>query len=76
MSAQKRRSYKKLLANLLSRIPVITKGEIPDVKIRSVCSDSRQVQPGDAFLAIKGESFDGFNYIDAAVKRGASLVKK
>jgi len=74
MSAQKRRPYKKLLANLLSRIPVITKGEIPDVKIRSVCSDSRQVQPGDAFLAIKGESFDGFNYIDTAVKRGASLI--
>ena len=36
--------------------------------------DSRQVQPGDAFFAIKGESFDGFEYIPYAIERGAALI--
>ncbi len=69
-----RRPRLKVLSNLLSKIPVITKGEIPEVKIRAVSSDSRQVQPGDAFFAIRGESFDGFDYIPSAIERGAALI--
>ena len=69
-----RRPRLKLLPNLLSKIPVITKGEIALVKIRAVTSDSRQVLPGDAFFAIKGESFDGFDYIPSAIERGAALI--
>ena len=64
----------KKLIKLLKKTPVIVKGPIPDVKIRAVCSDSRQVRKGDAFFAIKGENFDGFNYIEAAKKQGASLI--
>ncbi|NLB70928.1 MAG: UDP-N-acetylmuramoyl-L-alanyl-D-glutamate--2,6-diaminopimelate ligase [Chloroflexi bacterium] len=69
-----RRPQLKKLSNLLSKIPVITRGEIPEVKIRAATSDSRQVQPGDAFVAIKGESYDGFDYIPAAIERGAALI--
>ncbi|NLE83049.1 MAG: UDP-N-acetylmuramoyl-L-alanyl-D-glutamate--2,6-diaminopimelate ligase [Chloroflexi bacterium] len=69
-----RRPRLKKLSNLLSKIPVITTGNIPDVKIRAVTSDSRQVQPGDAFVAIKGENFDGFDYIASAIERGAALI--
>ncbi|MDD2522778.1 MAG: UDP-N-acetylmuramoyl-L-alanyl-D-glutamate--2,6-diaminopimelate ligase [Anaerolineaceae bacterium] len=69
-----RRPRLKKLANLLTKIPVITTGEIPEVKIRAVSSDSRNIQPGDAFLAIKGASFDGFDYIPSAIERGAALI--
>lgn len=69
-----RRPRSKSFVNLLARTPVITTGKIPAVKIRSVTSDSRQVQPGDAFFAIKGESFDGFEYIPSAIERGAALI--
>ena len=69
-----RRPRLKLLPNLLSKIPVITKGEIASVKIRAITCDSRQVLPGDAFFAIKGESFDGFDYIPSAIERGAALI--
>ena len=37
-------------------------------------SDSRQVGPGDVFLAYPGDSADGRNYIASAVQRGAAAV--
>lgn len=33
--------------------------------------DSRTVQPGDLFFAIKGERLDGHNFVDTALKSGA-----
>ena len=33
--------------------------------------DSRTLQPGDLFFAIKGERFDGHDYLAAALERGA-----
>ena len=36
-----KRPSAKLLKNLLSKIPVITTGEIPNVKIRAITIDSR-----------------------------------
>jgi UDP-N-acetylmuramoyl-tripeptide--D-alanyl-D-alanine ligase len=33
--------------------------------------DSRTLEPGDAFIAIKGERFDGSRFADAALERGA-----
>mgnify|MGYP005848860867 CR=1 FL=1 len=39
--------------------------------IRRLCTDSRQLQPGDAFLALRGEHFDGHQFLDQAIARGA-----
>src|SRR5215467_8656500 len=36
--------------------------------------DSRRVRPGDAFLAMKGESSDGKRFIDRAIAAGAVAV--
>jgi UDP-N-acetylmuramoyl-L-alanyl-D-glutamate--2,6-diaminopimelate ligase len=36
--------------------------------------DSRKVQPGDLFLALPGEKYDGRQYIKQAVANGASAV--
>ena len=36
--------------------------------------DSRLVEPGDTFVAIKGYTVDGHDYIDAAIKKGASKI--
>ncbi|HNX81644.1 MAG TPA: UDP-N-acetylmuramoyl-tripeptide--D-alanyl-D-alanine ligase [Candidatus Omnitrophota bacterium] len=38
--------------------------------------DSRTVAPGDTFLAVKGDSFDGHDYIAQAVAKGAACVIK
>ncbi len=41
---------------------------------RRLCSDSRQVQAGDVFVALPGSQVDGRNYIDQAIGRGAVAV--
>jgi UDP-N-acetylmuramoyl-L-alanyl-D-glutamate--2,6-diaminopimelate ligase len=42
--------------------------------IKGVEYDSRQVQPGDAFVAILGETNDGNRFIDKAIAAGAVAV--
>ncbi|NOZ75823.1 MAG: UDP-N-acetylmuramoyl-L-alanyl-D-glutamate--2,6-diaminopimelate ligase [FCB group bacterium] len=46
----------------------------PDLWISGVATDSRQVQPGFLFVAIKGFSSDGNQFIDDALSRGASAI--
>ncbi len=36
--------------------------------------DSRNIEKGDLFVALKGPSFDGHNYVQAALKAGASAA--
>lgn len=38
-------------------------GLIPDTEL-SISTDSRSIKEGQAFLALKGENFDGINYVD------------
>lgn len=45
-----------------------------DRVIGEVSTDSRTLKSGDVYLAIKGGLFDGHNYIDAAIERGASAL--
>src|ERR1700761_1267565 len=45
-----------------------------DVAVTGVEYDSRRVQPGSLFVAMRGESTDGNRYIDQAVARGAVAV--
>lgn len=40
----------------------------------SVVIDSRKVQPGALFVAIKGERFDGHNFADDVLKAGAAAI--
>lgn len=47
---------------------------LPDVAIGGLKLDSRQVAPGDAFVAVPGYQVDGRDYIDAAIAAGASVV--
>ena len=39
-----------------------------------VATDSRDVQPGGAFVALEGERTDGHRYIPQALERGAGLI--
>jgi len=39
-----------------------------------VCCDSRQVCPGDIFVAVRGVRQDGHNFIAQAVERGARFI--
>lgn len=39
-----------------------------------VCTDSRTLQPGQLFVALKGPSFDGNSFAETALARGASAA--
>ena len=36
--------------------------------------DSRKVKPGFTFVAIRGQNFDGYDFIEEAVRRGATKI--
>jgi UDP-N-acetylmuramoyl-L-alanyl-D-glutamate--2,6-diaminopimelate ligase len=57
---------------LLDGAEVLAHSGNPDVS--SVEYDSRRVQPGCLFLAMRGESSDGNQFIDQAVRAGAVAV--
>jgi UDP-N-acetylmuramoyl-tripeptide--D-alanyl-D-alanine ligase len=46
----------------------------PASSIGRIGIDSRSVQPGELFVAIRGERFDGHDFVAAALERGASGV--
>ncbi|MCB9848460.1 MAG: UDP-N-acetylmuramoyl-tripeptide--D-alanyl-D-alanine ligase [Phycisphaeraceae bacterium] len=46
----------------------------PGATIEGVSIDSRTIKPGEAFLAIRGDRFDGAEYADAAIEAGARLI--
>ncbi|MEZ5230287.1 MAG: UDP-N-acetylmuramoyl-tripeptide--D-alanyl-D-alanine ligase [Acidimicrobiales bacterium] len=37
-------------------------------------TDTRTIEPGDTYVAIRGERFDGHDFVEQAVERGASTV--
>ena len=47
---------------------------IPDIPITGISIDSRAVKPGHLFLAMKGGSVDGHDYIPKAIDNGAVAV--
>jgi len=46
--------------------------EGPDARFRRVCTDSRGLGAGELFVAIRGERFDGHDFLEAAKARGAA----
>jgi UDP-N-acetylmuramoyl-tripeptide--D-alanyl-D-alanine ligase len=57
----------------LSAIAVWTHGRLlgADAEVTGVAIDTRKLQPGDLFVAIKGERVDGHDYLAEAAMRGA-----
>lgn len=41
---------------------------------RGISTDTRTIKKGEVFIAIRGENFDGHNFLEAALKKGAVAV--
>ncbi|MFA5716361.1 MAG: UDP-N-acetylmuramoyl-L-alanyl-D-glutamate--2,6-diaminopimelate ligase [Desulfobulbaceae bacterium] len=39
-----------------------------------ISTDTRTIRPGDVFLALRGENFDGHDFVQAALEKGAGAV--
>lgn len=55
-------------------LPYELKGDPGSQPVQGIAFDSRQVQPGDIFVALPGVCSDGHQYIPAAIERGALAV--
>lgn len=45
-----------------------------DGRVGAIVTDSRQVHPGDIFVALRGERFDGHHYVKNVARVGVSAV--
>ena len=62
------------LQELLKNVAVKNSTAAQDIEIKEVSYDSRAVQPGDLFVAIRGYATDGHKYIAKAMEQGAAAV--
>lgn len=48
-----------------------TEVDIKDSRITGISSDSRNIKNGDLFIALKGENYNGINFVSEAFSKGA-----
>ncbi|MGJ1206452.1 UDP-N-acetylmuramoyl-L-alanyl-D-glutamate--2,6-diaminopimelate ligase [Sphingobacterium lactis] len=63
-----------LLKDLLHAIPVTDYRGSLETEVSSLCLDSRKVQQGSAFVAVRGHQTDGHLYLGKAIELGASVL--
>ena len=61
---------------LLSQAAQVLDGQLvgADVRFSAVSTDSRKLSPGDLFIALRGEHFDGYEFIAQAIQGGAAAA--
>ncbi|MEO1210706.1 MAG: UDP-N-acetylmuramoyl-tripeptide--D-alanyl-D-alanine ligase [Cyanobacteria bacterium J06638_20] len=63
-----------LLADIVQALASNPKGILNNrltERVSSITTDSRTVQPGDLFVALKGDRFDGHTFVETALAQGA-----
>lgn len=62
------------LGELIKGVSIRRNAAAEDIEIQEVRYDSRAVQSGDLFVAIRGFAVDGHKYIKSALERGAVAI--
>lgn len=62
------------LSRLLAPLQLDMPNAVGDILISGVVSDSRQIKPGNLFVALSGQTTDGHRYIPDAIQKGAVAV--
>ncbi len=66
--------HKAILNHLASHFPQTFQEQVPEIAITGIALDSRQVEPGNVFIALQGGSVDGHRFIPQAITQGAVAV--
>jgi UDP-N-acetylmuramoyl-L-alanyl-D-glutamate--2,6-diaminopimelate ligase len=64
----------KLLANILNQVEVLQLKGNANVAVRNLCIDSRKVEANSVFIAVRGHSTDGHQFISKAIELGATTI--
>ena len=59
---------------LIKELNVIETIGNTDIDIKGVNIDSRLIEEGHMFIAVKGTQADGHNYINTAIEKGAKAI--
>ena len=62
------------LTDILARVKTEKLIGSTDIGINNVCFDSRKVEEGDLFMAVKGVHVDGHQYMATAIQKGAVAI--
>lgn len=62
------------LKELLQGVEVCAMTADPDLEVAGLAYDSRQVRPGQVFVAVAGYAADGHRFIPMAMEKGAAAV--
>ena len=63
-----------ILKDIISQCRAVEVSGPSGIAVTAVCSDSRKVIPGAAFIAVRGFAGDGHEFIASAIEKGASAV--
>ncbi|KAA2240558.1 UDP-N-acetylmuramoyl-L-alanyl-D-glutamate--2,6-diaminopimelate ligase [Chitinophaga agrisoli] len=63
-----------VLRDILYNVGMLAVHGNNDISVNALRIDSRAVQPGDAFIAVRGVHTDGHSYIAKAIESGATAV--
>ncbi|MEJ7821013.1 MAG: UDP-N-acetylmuramoyl-L-alanyl-D-glutamate--2,6-diaminopimelate ligase [Chitinophagaceae bacterium] len=63
-----------LLQDILYKVNILSKSGKAMDSVYDLQIDSRKVTPGSCFIAIKGNTTDGHNYINTALANGATII--
>lgn len=64
----------KYLKELLYKVPIEVLVGNTEIAVNDLCFDSRDVAEKTVFIALKGSSIDGHQFIQTAIKKGASVI--
>ena len=64
----------KNLQKLLYKVSINSVYGNTNISIENLSCDSRKIEKNSIFFAIKGKSYNGFDYIDESVKKGAIAI--
>ena len=64
----------KKLSDIVYKVHTVALVGNTDIDITDVQIDSRKVQPGSLFIAVKGFASDGHRFIDTAIQKGAVAI--
>ena len=64
----------KTLSDILYKVRLIEVSGSTAIQVSDICFDSRKVEPGCLFVAIRGEHFDGHDFMRQAFQDGAVAI--
>jgi len=59
------------IAEVLSAENLLVEHLGENITVKGISTDTRTIKGGELFLALKGPNFDGHNFVDAALEKGA-----